>query len=773
MRPHSSTKPLSRFPVLSLLFLPIVLFVGCTNTRNAGQVELFYVHPYSRALLRPNSYFDQIYFTRRTNFTARWGERIRYSDDVITVQVNGIYLSGLPQTLTGSHDIVVFADVWENSASGYSDTPITSVIYAANNQMIPGKLNFSGNLAYGPTKYKGHPLKIKFTMMILQKEEGKKQSMVADVIGKYASAIPTYGLIASQTAAVMRDMLKAQPDVTFFDYEATFMSDRPAALLPTLNSQVKPGASGKGLVGQDSPPDSKADFVDITPDRVALLDQSTGWLQYGLYALVETKKRPAAPTPPPGGKPASQSKDKEPFLTEVLSKTNRYVLDANSIKPARFKVTTNTVFNQAEKTKQNVRLEEVEDPDSLASADSINGSYIIFSITPQQLSQSDSTLLQAARVNSDFLISLRQTDANVNAALASIDKNAETVGLLVIKNRAEDLAHKAVEKSGKLATPEEFEKEFNKAMADLRAGLGETWNSGNSKAQLDEVEKDLIARYKSRIDELQPKQTYPEAAKNAEALMAIARNRFQTLTNSLKEFKASEAIFIAEKQKIETAIHDSRGFLDKITGNLSMAQTLLPKAQKVKMQWDVETNAEIKSELLLSIRGDLGSIERQIQSYDVSVNSLRTLIESKPQDFLDRFSTNSILVIKNQAISSEAATASISATDEARKAVRTLQASAVTKLGLTASPADVAEAAKVVEAVSTLLAEVKKLGDENEKTESETQKMSLIVPSAIESVGRARSSWAIFKAWYDAIPAESQVIAGIKKSAAELNDATK
>jgi hypothetical protein len=244
--------------VMLICLICAVAMCGCAS-RMAGQVEAFAVGNEGRLIP-----LDEGGLPKRSNpVDPDYGDSIRSNDDVITMQVESAYLQELPPRITGSRDVIIFADVWENAAAGYtSESSLTSIIYLGKNQIVPGRLNFRDALAYGPTKFKGHPLRVRFTIMILQKERSNQQASAVDIIGAFAgAAAPEAALITSAVSKVLQGILKAQPDIVMFDFELTLLSDRPEALAPIIKAQsYKPG-------------------------------ESTYWLQYGRLALVETRSR--------------------------------------------------------------------------------------------------------------------------------------------------------------------------------------------------------------------------------------------------------------------------------------------------------------------------------------------------------------------------------------------------------------------------------------------------------------------------------------------------
>ncbi|HWB53803.1 MAG TPA: hypothetical protein VG722_06410, partial [Tepidisphaeraceae bacterium] len=235
----------------------LVLFslVGCQG-RMVGQVELLGVRHGDQTLYHFGSSDAPVPKTR-TNVLPTFGDPVRLQQDVVTVQVDSAYIRDLPPRLTGSKDVVLFAEIQQDAAIGYGGEKTTSIVYVGKNQRIPGRLNFNGNLVYGPAAYSGHPPKIKFTLMVLQSAAANQEQSVINVISNLAgAAAPQYAGVSSTVAAAVRDILLAQPDIVAFDYEATFLSDHPGvAVVATEDSAENP---------------------------------SRPWLRYGRYVLLET-----------------------------------------------------------------------------------------------------------------------------------------------------------------------------------------------------------------------------------------------------------------------------------------------------------------------------------------------------------------------------------------------------------------------------------------------------------------------------------------------------
>jgi len=306
-----------------------------------------------------------------------FGDPVRSNDDVVTIIVESAYIQNLPFRLTGSKDVIIFADVWENAAAGFSSpSTLTSIVYVGPNQKVPGRLNLRDMLAYGPTRFKGHPLRVRFTMMVLQKAAAGRQSSAIDVISSLAAtAAPQYSAISSEIAKLLQGILRAQPDIKFFDFDTTFYSDQPEGL-----ADVIPGER-VGLEAQGGTPSGT-------------LKPSPGidgmhWLRYGRYALVET---------------------------ESYDRT-----------------TTTVDLQPSDVRSDDARLWTPGAP--LAT------SYIVFRVLPGQRSESNEVLRAASDANAKLLESLRRSDAEIAAAVKDIQASAKSLQDQVVRSRAESIAY--------------------------------------------------------------------------------------------------------------------------------------------------------------------------------------------------------------------------------------------------------------------------------------------------------------------------------------------
>ena len=137
------------------------------------------------------------------------GDAVRSNDDNVTFVVESVNLNRLPPRLSGSRDVVVFAEVWEDAATAASFKPLVQVVYTTRNQLVPGKLNFNDAIAYGPTKFKGRPIKVRFTVLVLQKTTSEQEAQALSVMESFAGAAqPAASPVISLVTGALRDVLR-------------------------------------------------------------------------------------------------------------------------------------------------------------------------------------------------------------------------------------------------------------------------------------------------------------------------------------------------------------------------------------------------------------------------------------------------------------------------------------------------------------------------------------------------------------------------------------
>lgn len=224
----------------------VFLAASCgQSVRRSGQIETFDVVQNAGAKTggigypryrfnAPEVTLEQARVGEDARLDPMLGDLVRFTNDSVTITVPQVYLNHLPSTLSSTftkrYDAMLFAEVWENAASDRSSPSLNKVVYVALDQNVPGMLNFTNAIAYGPTTFKGHPIRIKFTLVLLQRRAKESTDTAAktvqDVVSVAAAANPVAG-VSSTVIGLLRQLIKSLPDVEAFDFEATFIPFRP------------------------------------------------------------------------------------------------------------------------------------------------------------------------------------------------------------------------------------------------------------------------------------------------------------------------------------------------------------------------------------------------------------------------------------------------------------------------------------------------------------------------------------------------------------------
>lgn len=221
-----------------------ILIAACGPTvRRSGQVEMFVVQREGneqrirtpkRMANSETLEFHQIRVGPESRVDPMIGDLVRFTTDSVTITVPTVYLDHLPATLSGMaigrYDAMLFAEVWENAAMERSAPSLNRIVHVALDQPVPGRLNFTDAIAYGPTTFKGHPIRIKFTLVLLQrraKESGDTAAKSLQDFISLAGAGTPAGTSASTMIGLVRQIMRSLPDVEAFDFETTFLPFSP------------------------------------------------------------------------------------------------------------------------------------------------------------------------------------------------------------------------------------------------------------------------------------------------------------------------------------------------------------------------------------------------------------------------------------------------------------------------------------------------------------------------------------------------------------------
>jgi hypothetical protein len=517
--------------------------IGCGQHRMAGSSEAFGIHsPSSQTLFRHLAGVTTNQDPKRdVPNQPGWGDRVRSNEDVVTVIVNSAFVNSVP--LVGiemldpntGYDVILFAETQENAAAGYKSPPLTSVIYQNRDVQFPGLLNFKDAIAYGPTLYKGHPLKIKFTLMILVTNAKNRVSSIVDIVGGIAGiAAPQYAEIASEGVGVIRAILRAQPDVVAFDFEWTFLSDNPEGLLRVVGDRSKPPPT---IAKGDATKSLIAATGACSAFPVTNVDAMVNFFVADSTAIKALSKIDAAD-------PSTAEKAKSTIKTCIgkacgASLTTKELAVLNKKAPNWSKSFADQFVKAHVKRKDKTVLGnrkwdeywpwlsyglqaivevvpyrkwgkmtpaigltdelELKGPYIVKKGTSkkIATNYMVFSIVPGQIEQDDETLRAASELNSTLLASISRSDESLAQAAEDIKTFGKKLTAAILKARAEREARKLRRKE---KSCEEFHKKFNKSINAMATSLiGEDGeDDSDTKNLANSIRKDILNNFLSK-----------------------------------------------------------------------------------------------------------------------------------------------------------------------------------------------------------------------------------------------------------------------------------
>jgi hypothetical protein len=293
-----------RFPAPAAVALSVLLpvtLLGC-KARTSGQVEAFQLqsneatkaitlNPTSRERVYPElePTWENLRIGEQARINPQIGDLVRFTTDSVTIVIPTMYIDEVRGGLgdvTGRYDMVLFAEIWENGAHDRSTPPLNRIVFMAVDQKLPSRLNFQDAIAYGPTFFKGHPIRIKFTLVLAQRRDKENADTGLKTLEQLSAlaqlSAPTSGAI-SAAVGLARTVVKNIPDVEAFDFEMTLLPYRPSGVSERSRSVANPLMDKLSAIQSDN---AKAVSDFIGRNEVATLaDEYIGLQVEGLKVM--------------------------------------------------------------------------------------------------------------------------------------------------------------------------------------------------------------------------------------------------------------------------------------------------------------------------------------------------------------------------------------------------------------------------------------------------------------------------------------------------------
>jgi hypothetical protein len=295
-----------RFPAPAAVALSVLLpvtLLGC-KARTSGQVEAFQPERTTKGektttTLTPMSsgreypalglIEENLRIGANARIEPQIGDLVRFTTDSVTIVIPTMYIDkvrGAFGDITGRYDMVLFAEVWENGAHDRSTPPLNRIVFLAVDQRLPSRLNFVDAIAYGPTFFKGHPIRIKFTLVLAQRRDKENADTGLKTLEQLSSLAQVGAPTSSAVSAAIglaRTVVKNIPDVEAFDFEMTLLPYRPSGVSERSRSVAKTLITKLSAIQSDN---AKAVSDFIGRNEVATLaDEYIGLQVEGLRVM--------------------------------------------------------------------------------------------------------------------------------------------------------------------------------------------------------------------------------------------------------------------------------------------------------------------------------------------------------------------------------------------------------------------------------------------------------------------------------------------------------
>jgi hypothetical protein len=144
-----------------------------------------------------------------------------HKGEIITLVLNNAFIKYLKEV--GSPHVLVYAEIFDDGTDNQG-TAVTKVLYNERNSPGGVNLGLADRVLYGPTPFKGFPLRIKLFILELDKEQKELASKIIDAVGSTAAtakpeaapAITVAVGIAKAINAMNEDDFELRFDMTLY-----------------------------------------------------------------------------------------------------------------------------------------------------------------------------------------------------------------------------------------------------------------------------------------------------------------------------------------------------------------------------------------------------------------------------------------------------------------------------------------------------------------------------------------------------------------------------
>lgn len=184
--PRSAVEPLTPSFVAVARFASVLLAaalasVGCAESslfgRQAaitGEPRLYRINPLSGEI------FDRDVILQKAGTPLGV---VPHEGEIIAITLNSLFLQKLQEKKIGNPHILVYAQVSDDGVSSPEDG-ITKLIYNGENQPAAASVGFVDPIVYGPTAFKGMPVRMRIVVVELDKANKQRAASVISALGE-------------------------------------------------------------------------------------------------------------------------------------------------------------------------------------------------------------------------------------------------------------------------------------------------------------------------------------------------------------------------------------------------------------------------------------------------------------------------------------------------------------------------------------------------------------------------------------------------------------
>lgn len=169
---------------------------------------------------------------------------VPHRGEIVTIYVDNVFIRYLKE-LASPH-VLVYAQVFDDGTDN-PETALTKVLFNKRHQPSGQNLGLADRILYGPAAYKGYPIRIRFLIVELDKEDKKLASDIINAVGDVAgTAQPAAGpainvavQIAQAINALNEDDIELEFDLTLSPVGPVGVARIEDAVLTPLKEPVQ------------------------------------------------------------------------------------------------------------------------------------------------------------------------------------------------------------------------------------------------------------------------------------------------------------------------------------------------------------------------------------------------------------------------------------------------------------------------------------------------------------------------------------------------------